>query len=1091
MTITMTSHEEATRSVKKKAKVRASDVEYPDLKSFPIGAIVRIRLWNFVTYEFVDCKPGPYLNMVIGPNGTGKSTIVCAIALGLGGKPELLGRAKDIKDFVKKGKDKAVIEIVVRNETGTTSIQRSLESKKNTSSWRLNGENSSLDVVKKVIKGLNIQVDNLCQFLPQDKVSEFAQMNPSQLLLETQRAAGQPELIQYQGNLASMQAELKSIQSSLSGDEKELESLAQKVAALQEQVERMKERKRQLDLVRLLRIACAWTEYESARDSYSQIKSQKEEITLAKDACLAQLEPLQKRVDEYKAKKLAADKQSKAAKEEHGALIGKLKKVYRDIESLENAIKDCDKEMAETTRGVARRKDDLSKCEKDREMLVTKIAELKEQLTRDGLLDGDGEDENSVSERSLEKQSELNEINRLLEENKKKIRQLENETVGKSEQITLISEDGKVTQSELSRAKQGLRNLQNISTQKLEAMRRLNGDTAKAVEYLRQNRDNIRFEKEIFEPIGLEVSPKIPEFASALEAALGNSNLRMFVVQTKNDYRMLTDLLYEKLHLRCNIMHYDGDSLEFRLDKETAVSYGFDGFLSEFVDGPDLVIQAICFQFGLHQIPIAMRDNKTNYRRATEDNKISMYISGNSIFNVKRGYGSTSTSSRQLSEPKILKLSVDQSKVAELEQRIKSFEDTLNELMHKRSVVEREKAELSVKVNELKAERNELSERKAEITSRRSKYDKYVNLLVKTENMATGHKLFIESEGKRLAVLVRKKTNLIRKRMAAVKQQADIQIEGAGLFSAINVAIMDSLHMDSALQKAELAKNIGNDQNKEILNIFAEVKLKYETAKAKAKRLLAAAKEQTKDDTHRMELEELRAGKNLDQLRDMLQEAQTRADLLGSENEVAIEDYERRLMELEKSKAKVEARRQTAQALENDMEQIRQKWVPKLNDIVERISEAFSKSFEAIGCAGEVKLKQEEDYDKWGITIYVKFRENERLQSLTAHRQSGGERSVSTIIYLMSLQALSKSPFRVVDEINQGMDPRNERMVHSQMVDVACMEGNSQYFLITPKLLPDLSYHRKMKVLVIYNGHRQPKKFDLKACIAAKKAILA
>ncbi|MQL92256.1 hypothetical protein Taro_024875, partial [Colocasia esculenta] len=42
------------------------------------------------------------------------------------------------------------------------------------------------------------------------------------------------------------------------------------------------------------------------------------------------------------------------------------------------------------------------------------------------------------------------------------------------------------------------------------------------------------------------------------------------------------------------------------------------------------------------------------------------------------------------------------------------------------------------------------------------------------------------------------------------------------------------------------------------------------------------------------------------------------------------------------------------------------------------------------------------------------------LKVLSAHHQSGGERSVSTILYLVSLQDLTNCPFRVVDEINQG-----------------------------------------------------------------------
>lgn len=51
------------------------------------GAIVRIKVTNFVTYKSAEFFPGPKLNMVIGPNGTGKSTLVCAICLGLGWGP--------------------------------------------------------------------------------------------------------------------------------------------------------------------------------------------------------------------------------------------------------------------------------------------------------------------------------------------------------------------------------------------------------------------------------------------------------------------------------------------------------------------------------------------------------------------------------------------------------------------------------------------------------------------------------------------------------------------------------------------------------------------------------------------------------------------------------------------------------------------------------------------------------------------------------------------------------------------------------------------------------------------------------------------
>ncbi len=43
-------------------------------------------------------------------------------------------------------------------------------------------------MVEDLVNSLNIQVSNLCQFLPQEKVTEFAKMNPQELLENTEKA---------------------------------------------------------------------------------------------------------------------------------------------------------------------------------------------------------------------------------------------------------------------------------------------------------------------------------------------------------------------------------------------------------------------------------------------------------------------------------------------------------------------------------------------------------------------------------------------------------------------------------------------------------------------------------------------------------------------------------------------------------------------------------------------------------------------------------------------------------------------------------------------------------------------------------------
>ena len=56
--------------------------------------------------------------------------------------------------------------------------------------------------------------------------------------------------------------------------------------------------------------------------------------------------------------------------------------------------------------------------------------------------------------------------------------------------------------------------------------------------------------------------------------------------------------------------------------------------------------------------------------------------------------------------------------------------------------------------------------------------------------------------------------------------------------------------------------------------------------------------------------------------------------------------------------------------------------------------------------------------------LQVRFRVGHELQDLSKGTQSGGEKSVTTAVYMMALQELTQVPFRCVDEINQGRKGR-------------------------------------------------------------------
>jgi len=116
----------------------------------------------------------------------------------------------------------------------------------------------------------------------------------------------------------------------------------------------------------------------------------------------------------------------------------------------------------------------------------------------------------------------------------------------------------------------------------------------------------------------------------------------------------------------------------------------------------------------------------------------------------------------------------------------------------------------------------------------------------------------------------------------------------------------------------------------------------------------------------------------------MLAGETAKAALHYTPNQSVIDKYEQRQGEIKVAREKVEAKERKMAKLAADIENIRAPWFVKVTELVSKISDGFSKSFEKIGCAGEVKLGEHEDYDKWCIEILVKFRYG--LAHITAQR---------------------------------------------------------------------------------------------------------
>lgn len=210
----------------------------------------------------------------------------------------------------------------------------------------------------------------------------------------------------------------------------------------------------------------------------------------------------------------------------------------------------------------------------------------------------------------------------------------------------------------------------------------------------------------------------------------------------------------------------------------------------------------------------------------------------------------------------------------------------------------------------------------------------------------------------------------------------------------------------------------------------------------------------------------------LEELSNHMDEIQARIECMSSTDGKIIEEYEDRCKQIEELRETINDSTKSSDELERELQKLHAQWYPEISRVVEIINTNFSRFMSTMGFAGEVEIIRngERDYDEYGIQIRVKYRNTEKLQALDRHVQSGGERAVAIATYTLSLQHISHVPFRCVDEINQGMDPRNERKVFEMLVDETCRAGQSQYFFVTPKLLPNLSYNDMMDVFIVHNG---------------------
>ncbi|TID31157.1 hypothetical protein CANINC_000265 [Pichia inconspicua] len=1058
----------------------------PDYASFQPGSIIRCKLTNFMSYKFTEFHFGPHMNLIIGPNGTGKSTFVCAVCIGLGGKLINLGKeSMNTDDFIKDTEDYSEIELELKDMEGdeTFLITSELRRKQKTK-WFVNKVSVSEQEVKRLLKVFNIQLDNLCQFLPQDRVSKFADLKGEDLLKEIERCYQNGELLDQHEEIISLKSELSTKIKYFDDANNMLKELREKNQMLADNVERhrkfleLQEELKQLELVlpyveyqdiRSKRDT-AYAEFEAARVDYEEFINSMAPLESQLQSSGENLKIIKEKVTQLNLDKANYKKDAEMINKKSENIGLQISRIFSDIEDFESKLKDAQKSYIATKQEIKLIEDDLLKLDTVSEDDLSSFKDKRLSIRNEMM---------EIEERISTERGGIAPNERLIERLKNQI----------------MDEQRKLTSTD---------RLNLLDSRKFHK-------TIEAVKLLRklENRSNV------FEPAIISINIKDAKIAAIAEAIIPQNVLNAVVVKNRDEYNRMSSYLYDKY--KCTIsMRTLGDNFDIendRIDRETMKKLGFDGFLSDFLNGPKEIIQMLCENAFINKIPISIRGlssaQKERISNEVEADRLNLvkYVSDEQIYTMNRskfGRKQVFTNIKSFdTRSTVFSSGLSEEQRLQINERINSLNGEINTL--KTAINESREA-----VNLIKKERDdkafELSDVEAQIhrllmlKKQRSKLEHKVEMCrakLVNENVNNGR----SGKFDEIQKLLKEKDELL-------KTKREIQIKRIKIDSQLLRASISLLEQENRIASVEsLAESISfQKENKK--NAVRKCKSLYEESKVRFKKVQheykAKVAELTPEERASLSTRiKLLAGEvktedgensGLNKEKIMLQLDQVRSEMQlharsGGEGSVErLAENETKLKELEEQLPEKEVE---INQLKEDIREKSDLWEKELRKVVRLVDQDFSENMSQIASGGGVALVNSSEpivtaigdptnitstttnstNNEWKLEIRVSFRDGQEPTLFNGAQHSGGEKSTTTAVFLNSLQGLTRTPFRVVDEINQGLDARNERRVHEMIVRGVEKENSSQYFLITPKLLSDLHYSRAMKVHCIFAGN--------------------
>ncbi|XP_042873152.1 structural maintenance of chromosomes protein 5-like [Penaeus japonicus] len=885
-------------------------------------------------------------------------------------------------------------------------------------------------------------------------------MNCIQLLEATEKAVGDASLYEQHDLLRSSGDRMKDLRARVTELESQLDMAIKKNDRLKDAVKNHELKNKLEKQIEELQTQKLWFLFDVKRRKHISLKSSTSEQRAALNKKRSELEPLSKKIEQGKKDMIEYKKDMRNRTEFAKKKQKEVDQLHTRYQQLEEALQDAQREYNGREQEEQQRTRELSDFRKQLDVLLgqlNNLPQVNDKETRERLKELT-QNIHEASQMMVKLVNQRDETINVKKECEKKIMNSERELVG----------------------------LQDVTRQRLELLHKINGDAYRAAKWLETNAD--KFSAPVYPPMCTQLNIKDPKYAKYVEDRVNNQDLVAFVCESKDDMNLFKELM-DKQKMRVNVVHsapVDMAQFQPKIPIENLKEFGFLNYMIDIVDAPPAILSYLCRNYSIYRIPIA---EKADFDRVPVQLPY-FYIGGERYSKAQSRYDKEwSTSIYPVRDARLLNITLDTHRIQELQKITRDSRGRIADLEEKLQQSKTEEHDLTKSLEKMRNEKRVLQCRQEERKQLEQRVANKKNQIARHEKCSVNLEVEKEKMSKKIKETVSLMIGIITDQKKGMEVLAEVAVEHFKLVTQAAVTRTSLQTLEEDLASSEQALTTLQETIEKLAREQDAAKADATSTLQELLRSLGVKDYKDITDSVRQKFK----NSNLEETEQKLHQLEAHHDCLITANDSEVREYKQREREVSDLQKRLEEAQSKADNHHNALEDSRTRWLPRIRELTENISNNFSNFMARLGCAGEVLLDvgEEDDFRTYGIKIKVRFRDSDRLRELTAQHQSGGERAVSTALYLLALQSLTSVPFRCVDEINQGMDPINERRMLNMLVKTVAAEKSGQYFFVTPKLIPDMEYNKYVNVMVVFNSQTMlpHRKFHLRKILKRRHEL--